>query len=84
MDVPVCKHCEKKMSRMAMPIDAAYEVEYFYVCFNDNCSYYLEGWDWMLEKYNVKTSYRFFKNPKTEATGPLPVWSEDAMKDRVF
>jgi hypothetical protein len=37
----------------------------------------------MKEKYNVNASYRYRCDPKTGETGPLPVWSEEALKAQV-
>lgn len=53
------------------------------VCFNNECSYYREGWEWMREKYRVNVSYRFRVDPATGTASPLAVWSEDALVDRI-
>ncbi|HPA48252.1 MAG TPA: hypothetical protein PK395_20980 [bacterium] len=38
----------------------------------------------MRQQYNVKASYRYRCNPQTGETGPLPVWSIDAMKNQII
>ena len=81
---PVCPHCDKEMARMSLPDNTGYECEFFYVCFNDDCSYFKDGWKWMWDKYRVKTSYRHRVNPVTGESGPLPVWSQGALKDLVL
>ena len=50
------------------------------VCFNDECPYYVRGWEWMKEKYGVSSSYRSSINPESGWTGPLPVASPDHLK----
>ena len=38
----------------------------------------------MKEKYNQKVSYRYKLNPFNNESGPLPVWSKDALKDAII
>jgi len=37
-----------------------------------------------MKTQEAKASYRHSLNPGTGATGPLPCWSYDALKDRVI
>jgi len=80
----ICPHCKAHLVRMALPPEAGYDSGFFYVCFNDDCSYFVKGWNWMWEKYQARSSYRHHINPDTGKPGPMPVWSKDAMKDRIF
>ncbi len=84
IDIQKCPHCGSDLKKMEMPPEAGYEVEYFKVCFNDECPYFVRGWSWMMSQFRTNTSYRYFFNPKTGQTGPLPVWSKNAMKDRII
>ena len=72
------------MVRMEMPSNAGFQCEYMFVCFNDDCPYYVQGWRWMWEQFRVRSSYRHRVNPDTGASSPLPVWSPTAMKDCII
>jgi len=37
----------------------------------------------MMNKFQVKASYRYRLDSETGATGPLPVWSDDAVRNRI-
>lgn len=72
------------MSAWETPSLTNWDAEYFWVCFNDRCEYFIRGWRWMLEKFNSTTSYRYRIDPTTGETGPLPVWSKDALKSGII
>jgi hypothetical protein len=76
-----CPHCGQLMTKWKAPDDSTWTGVLQYVCFNDDCPYYIKGWEWMKEQYNHHVSYRHRYNPETGETGPLPVWSENAMKN---
>ena len=83
-EVPQCQHCGVKMSKWKIPDDSTWNEEFHWVCFNDECSYYIKGWDWMESQYQQHASYRFRLNPADGSTGPLPVWSPSAHKEYVL
>jgi hypothetical protein len=78
-----CPHCEARLSKWRVPVDSSWDEEFFFVCFNDDCSYFKEGWAWMKERYNQHSSYRHAVNPTTGASLPLPVWSESATREMI-
>ncbi len=72
------------MKKWRVPSNSTWTTEFQYVCFNDECSYFERGWQWMQTKFHVTSSYRFKLDPASGATGPLPVWSNDALKDQII
>ena len=78
-----CPHCGGKLLRWENPDFGSWDSPYQWVCFNDECPYFVRGWNWMTEHYNVHASYRFRLDPRTGETGPLPVWSARALRERI-
>jgi hypothetical protein len=72
------------MKKWRVPPLSTWSSEFFYVCFNDECPYYVRGWQHMTNTMRVGCSYRHRYDPDTGATGPLPVWSPDAMKSDII
>ncbi len=78
-----CPHCEAALKKWLVPEGATWNEEYFLVCFNDECSYYKEGWSWMKDEYNQVASYRYALNPTTGESLMIPVWSDTATKEMI-
>ena len=83
-DLRKCPHCGHEMLRWYTPPDSTWGTPYQYVCFNDECSYYVRGWDWMEKTYNKKASYRHRFDPFNNESGPVPVWSPTALRGRII
>ena len=79
-----CPHCNQPLKKWLCPPESSWGVEFQYVCFNDECPYYVHGWDWMRNKFNQNISYRYRFNPSNNESGPLPVWSGDALKNFII
>jgi hypothetical protein len=77
---PSCIHCGTRMNKWAPPAGSNWDGPFMFVCFNDECEYFVRGWRWTEEKYATKASYRYFVDPTTGASGPMAVWSWDALK----
>lgn len=84
VDIPRnCTHCGSRLKKWRVPEDATWSEEYFYVCFNDECSYYKAGWKWMKEQYNQNASYRYAVNPTNGSPMMIPVWSDAATREMI-
>jgi hypothetical protein len=79
-----CPHCQERMLKWYTPQDLSWGTPYQYVCFNDECGYYVRGWDHILKNYNKEASYRHRYNPFTGEAGPVPVWSPEALRARIM
>jgi len=81
---PTCPHCHKNLVKWANPELSSWSGAYQWVCFNDDCPYYVRGWEWMIQHFGKKASYRHRLDPTNGETGPLPVWSKDAMRSSII
>ena len=50
---------------------------YLYVCFNDDCSLYLQGWKDIYEQYGNIASYRCMCDPMSRKMECMPVFSRE-------
>lgn len=78
-----CPHCGGDLVRWNVPDGATWDEEYFLACFADGCPYYRDGWDWMLEQFGQRASYRYAETPGTRERRMIPVWSEEATRRQI-
>ena len=81
---PRCAHCGSHLLKWLVPEGSSWSCGYLWVCFNDDCSYFREGWTWMREQYSQNVSYRYAQHPETGGAIMIPVWSADATRDRIM
>jgi len=79
----LCPHCGVRMRKWSPSPVSTWSSQVQYVCFNDECPYYVRGWDWMMENRMVKASYRHRHSPSTGRSGPLPVFSPNDYKNQI-
>ena len=78
---PKCPHCGQEMSLWEVPPitvgdGLGWGTPYLYICFNDQCPCYCEGWDHMKENYAQTASYRCMNYPGTQTFEIIPVFSD--------
>lgn len=83
-DLTVCPHCGSQMKKWRVPEFSTWSAEFFWVCFNDECPYFVRGWAQMETTVANRVSYRFRYDPDTGYRGPLPVWSADALRSGII
>lgn len=79
-----CPHCGQPLVTITLPDQTGWGDGPQPACFNDECPYYREGWDWMWQHYRARASYRYRLTSVEEGhASPLPVWSPTALRDRI-
>jgi hypothetical protein len=84
MENPSCPHCNQPLQPFQLPDNTGWQTDFHVACFNDECSYYRRGWEWMEQRYGVKSSYRFRVDPATGKASPLGVWSPSALRSQIL
>jgi hypothetical protein len=80
MDKPRCPHCNVEMNLWEVPPinfgdGLGWGEPFLFVCFNEECPAYVQGWDHMAETYAHRASYRCMNYPGTEVFEFMPVFS---------
>ena len=84
MEQPRCPHCDESLQAFQLPDNTGWQTDFHVACFNDECPYYLRGWEWMEQRYGVKSSYRYRIDPANGKASPLAVWSPQALRSRIL
>lgn len=82
-----CPYCDQKMKKWAVPenpFEATWPNEFLYICFNDACPYYVQGWEYMYKSTGRKASYRCMYNPEKDTCSPIPVPSPEALRESII
>jgi len=80
MEKPKCPHCNLEMNMWEVPPitfsdGLGWGVPYLFLCFNDDCSMYVEGWKNLEENFGQNASYRCINYPGTDQFECMPVFS---------
>ena len=82
-----CPYCDEKMKKWAVPenpFEATWPNEFLYICFNDNCPYYVRGWDHIYKTTARIASYRFMYNADKNICSMMPVPSAKALRESII
>jgi len=82
-----CPHCDQKLSKWEVPDNPfcqTWDNEFMYICFNDECPYFVRGWDKMYRDTQQGMSYRLMYNPEKDRCLPIPVPSHQALRDGII
>lgn len=81
-----CPHCGERMRKWAVPENpfvCTWDNDFMYICFNDDCPYYIRGWEFMAGQGNTG-SYRLMYNPERDTCQPVPVPSPKALREGII
>lgn len=82
-EIHICPYCNEKMSCCeAPPIHIGdglgWGSEILFICLNDSCSLFVEGWETIEEKYGHHASYRYMELPGSKERNLMMVGSKEA------
>lgn len=85
---PVCPHCGKEMNisecaDTGLSCGSGWGTPYFFVCFNDKCPAFVNGWESMKRDYGRKCSYRCICFPGSRKTEMMMVFSYSDVKSEI-
>jgi hypothetical protein len=81
-----CPHCEQGLLKWEVSQNpfTQWDVDFMYVCFNDECPYLVQGWEVMKQQGNSGISYRFTYNSYRDRCLSVPVPHLHALKEGII
>ena len=72
-DPPTCPHCKTVMEKFdARELD--WGTPFLWVCFNEECAFYVKGWKHMEDNFGQTVSYRYMVEPESGTVGVIPAF----------
>lgn len=89
MEKPRCPHCKEEMNLWEVPPmtfsdGLGWGSPYLFLCFNDECPLYVQGWQDLEENYSHRASMRCLNYPGTEQFECMPVFSPHGAKGQII
>jgi hypothetical protein len=86
---PSCPHCGTEMNLWEVPPmnvgdGLGWGAPFLFLCFNDECPLYRQGWEHMMENYAHTASYRCMNYPGTEQYELIPVFSNQGGRGQII
>jgi SAM-dependent methyltransferase len=80
-----CPYCGGRLSKWEVPQTPFTEwpSDYQYICFNDDCTYFVAGWETMTVQGGLG-SYRFMYEPTLHNSYAVPVLSRDNLREGII
>jgi hypothetical protein len=80
-----CPHCKEKLSCCSTPPihvgdGLGWGTEAYFICLNDECSLFKNGWEHIEAQFGHRASYRYMLLPGNTEGTPMMVGSRDAFK----
>jgi len=77
-----CPYCGDHLRKWKAPDGpfAEWDADFYYICFNDCCPYYIRGWDTMANQGNLGFSYRFLYDREGDHCRSIPVNGPDSLR----
>jgi hypothetical protein len=89
MEKPLCPHCGEPMSIWEVPPinfsdGLGWGVPFMFMCLNEKCPLYVQGWENMKENFSHHASYRCVNYPGTGQFELMPVFSPMGGKGQII
>ena len=89
MEKPKCPHCNQEMSLWEVPPvnfsdGLGWGEPYLYLCFNDECPLFVQGWQDLEDNYAQHASMRCLNYPGTNQFECMPVFSPHGAKGQII
>jgi hypothetical protein len=80
-----CPYCDQPLKKWEVSVTpfTEWDNEYFYICFNNDCPYMVEGWEVMREQGNEGFTYRLMYDPIRDCCKAVPDISMRALQETV-